>query len=187
MRRPQRLIAATVLAAMTLALAGCSNGNFDPTDMMDWFDTKKKLPGDRKPVFPEGVPGVEQGVPKELYKGAQRQQDQPPVADVAPPPPEPPKSRRAAAAKSDAHASVARESEPFPTPVDDPNAVPKMKKPKRTRITAPPPDAEPAAEQAPAAQPQQAAPRQAAPAPAQQQSSAPSAFPAPLPSGSFGR
>jgi len=54
-----------------------------------------------------------------------------------------------------------------------------MKKPKRTRITAPPPDAEP--EQA---QPQQAQPRQAPP-PAQQQSSSP--FPAPLPSGGFAR
>lgn len=185
MRRPQRLIAATVLAAIALALAGCSSGNFDPTDLMDWLDTKKKLPGERKPVFPEGVPGVEQGVPKELYKGAQQQQqDQPPVADVAPSPEPKSKSRRAAA-KSDAQASAPREAEPFPQPVDD-GAAPKMKKPKRTRITAPPPDAEPAAEQAPAAQ--QAQPRQqAAPPPAPQQSSAPSAFPAPLPSGSFGR
>jgi hypothetical protein len=182
MRRPQRLIAATVLAAIALALAGCSNGNFDPTDMMDWFDTKKKIPGERKPVFPEGVPGVEQGVPKDLYKGAQHQQDQAPVADVAPPPAPEPKSRRAAS-KSDARASAPRDAEPFPTPVDDPNAAPpKMKKPKRTRITAPPPDAEPA-EQAP---PQQAQPRQAAPQPpAQQQSSSP--FPAPLPSGGFAR
>jgi hypothetical protein len=179
MRRSQRLIAATILASISIALAGCSSGNFDPTDLMDWFDTKKKLPGERKPVFPEGVPGVEQGVPKDLYKGAQQQpQDQPPVADVASPPE--PKSRRSAA-KSDARASAPREAEPFPTPVDDPNA-PKMKKPKRTRITAPPPDAEPAA-QAPA-QPQQAQPRQAPP-PAQQQSSSP--FPAPLPSGGFAR
>lgn len=178
MRRPQRLIAATVLASIALALAGCSGGNFDPTDMMDWFDTKKKLPGERKPVFPEGVPGVEQGVPKDLYKGAQQQQDQPPVAEVAPPPE--PKSRRAAS-KSDARASAPREAEPFPQPIDDPNAAaPKMKKPKRTRITAPPPDAEPAEQ----AQPQQAQPRQAAPPP-QQQSSSP--FPAPLPSGGFAR
>lgn len=182
MRRPQRLIAATVLASIALALAGCSSGSFDPTDMMDWFDTKKKLPGERKPVFPEGVPGVEQGVPKDLYKGAQQQQDQPPVADVAPPPAPEPKSRRAAS-KSDARASAQREAEPFPQPVDDPNAAaPKMKKPKRTRITAPPPDAEPDQ-----AQPQQAQPRQAAPPPAQQQSSSPSSFPAPLPSGGFAR
>ena len=72
MRRSQRLIAATVLVALSGALAGCCGGmsNFDPTDMLDFLDTKKKLPGERKPVFPEGVPGLEQGVPKDLYKGA---------------------------------------------------------------------------------------------------------------------
>ena len=42
--------------------------------MLDLLDTKKKLPGERKPVFPEGVPGLEQGVPKDLYKGARQQQ-----------------------------------------------------------------------------------------------------------------
>src|ERR1044072_9994008 len=76
MRRPQRLIAATVLIALSGALAGCgSMGNFDPSDLLDFLDTKKKLPGDRKPVFPEGVPGLEQGVPKDLYTGAQQQPD----------------------------------------------------------------------------------------------------------------
>src|SRR3954468_19257360 len=78
MRRPQRLIAATVLVALSGALAGCgSMGNFDPSDLLDFLDTKKKLPGERKPVFPDGVPGLEQGVPKNLYKGsAQEQIDQ---------------------------------------------------------------------------------------------------------------
>ena len=33
------------------------------------FDTKKKLPGERKPVFPDGVPGVTSGVPPEMMKG----------------------------------------------------------------------------------------------------------------------
>ena len=91
MRLPQRLIAATVLIAISGALAGCSSGfgsNFDPTDLLDWLDTKKKLPGKREPVFPDGVPGLEQGVPKDLYKGAQQQQqDVPPVAEQPPPPP----------------------------------------------------------------------------------------------------
>src|SRR6201994_1036280 len=91
MRLSQRLIAATVLVALSGALAGCGGGglsSFDPTDLLDFLDTKKKLPGDRKPVFPEGVPGLEQGVPKEMYKGAQQQPDpnaQP--ATAAPPPP----------------------------------------------------------------------------------------------------
>ena len=58
MRRSQRLIAAAVLIALCGALAGCSSSlsNWDPSDMFDWLDTKKKLPGDRKPVFPQGVP-----------------------------------------------------------------------------------------------------------------------------------
>src|SRR3954463_12857652 len=103
MRRSQRLIAATVLVALSGALGGCSGGlsNFDPTDLLDFLDTKKKLPGDRKPVFPDGVPGLEQGVPKDLYKGAQ-QTDQRQNADAAPgamapaapPPPEEPKSKQ---------------------------------------------------------------------------------------------
>ena len=68
MRRSQRLIAATVLIALSSALAGCSSVyNWDPTDLLDFLDTKKKLPGERKPVFPEGVPGLEQGVPCLLY------------------------------------------------------------------------------------------------------------------------
>jgi hypothetical protein len=72
MRLSQRLIAAAVLASLSAVLAGCSDGlgNWDPTDMLDWLDTKKKLPGDRKPVFPDGVPGLELGVPMELYKGS---------------------------------------------------------------------------------------------------------------------
>ncbi|HEX3535635.1 MAG TPA: hypothetical protein VHU15_02605, partial [Stellaceae bacterium] len=76
MRRSQRLIAAAVLISLSAVLAGCSSGlsNFDPSDLLDWLDTKKKLLGDRKPVFPDGVPGLEQGVPKELYKGNAEQQ-----------------------------------------------------------------------------------------------------------------
>src|SRR3954467_10781820 len=75
MRRARRLIAGSVLIALTGVLGGCSSGlsNFDPSDLLDFLDTKKKLPGDRKPVFPDGVPGLEQGVPKELYKGSAQQ------------------------------------------------------------------------------------------------------------------
>src|SRR5258706_4834668 len=102
MRRPQRLIATAVLIALSGALAGCgSSGGFDPSALLDFLDTKKKLPGDRKPVFPDGVPGLEQGVPKDLYKGAQQQQDPNAQAAVAaaPPPQEPPPSKQAAKSK----------------------------------------------------------------------------------------
>src|SRR3954462_8831833 len=121
MRRSQRLIAATVLVALSGALGGCSGGlsNFDPTDLLDFLDTKKKLPGERKPVFPDGVPGLEQGVPKELYKGAaqpledQNAQAAAPVAPVA----EEPKPK---GAKSKAKSKQATAS---PAPTQDPNAA----------------------------------------------------------------
>src|ERR1700709_32199 len=106
MRRSQRLIAAVVLIALSGDLAGCSSSlsNFDPSDLLDFLDTKKKLPGERKPVFPDGVPGLEQGVPKDLYKGARQQQLDDPnaqAAAVAPaaPPPQEPKSRGSAKAR----------------------------------------------------------------------------------------
>src|ERR1700730_15792846 len=185
MRRLQRLIAASVLIALSGALAGCSSGmsSFDPSDLLDFLDTKKKLPGDRKPVFPEGVPGLEQGVPKDLYKGAREQQEQQNAeAAAAAPPPEAPKSKQAkskskskqpateAAAPAEQPATAA-DAEAAPEEDTTPAAppAPKPKKIARKRTTAPPPD------QANAPQAQSAA--QQAPAP----------FPAPLPSNTFQR
>src|ERR1700716_781324 len=99
MRRSQRLIAAAVVIALSGVLAGCSSSlsNFDPSDLLDFLDTKKKLPGERKPVFPDGVPGLEQGVPKELYKGSRQeqidQQNAAVAAATAVPPAEEPKPK----------------------------------------------------------------------------------------------
>lgn len=183
MRRTPRLIAAAVLIAFTGVLGGCSS--FDPSDMLDFLDTKKKLPGDRKPVFPEGVPGLEQGVPREMYKGAQQQPD-PNAAAVAAapvaPPPEPAQSSKAAKGKKSrqpATAAVAPAEAPAgevdgeaqPEAAPPTAAPPPKQKIVRKRTTAPPPD-----------QPvQQAQPTQTT----QQQSQG--AFPAPMPSGSFSR
>ena len=187
MRLSQRLIAATVLIALSTILAGCSNfgSNFDPSDLLDFLDTKKKLPGKREPVFPDGVPGLEQGVPKELYKGAQEQPDpNAQTATAAPAPPaEEPKVKKPKGKKARQPATAAPEAAQQPAAEADPNApsesegaaaaVPPPPKPKkivRKRTTAPPPDQQTA---------QPAQPAQQA-APAQQQSAAP--FPAPLPS-----
>src|SRR6185369_778442 len=68
-------LSASMLSTSTL-LAGCGSfdpSSFDPTAVFDMeiFNTKKKLPGERKAVFPEGTPGVPQGVPQELVKGYQ--------------------------------------------------------------------------------------------------------------------
>src|SRR4051794_24343603 len=102
--RSQRLIAAAVVIALSGALAGCSTGvsNWDPTDLLDFLDTKKKLPGERKPVFPGGVPGLEQGVPKDLYKSnveQRQQQDAAAAAATAAQPAEEPKPKNAAKSK----------------------------------------------------------------------------------------
>ena len=184
MRRSQRLIAASVLIALSGALAGCGGGglgNFDPSDLLDFLDTKKKLPGERKPVFPDGVPGLEQGVPKDLYKGsAQERLDQQNAQTAAAPaavPAEEPKPKQAAKSrgksKLPATASTAPAAAPDPdaAPEEDGSTAaappaPKPKKIVRRRTTAPPPDQ-------PAAQPAQ---------PAQQ-----AAFPAPMPCGTFTR
>src|SRR3954467_1962655 len=179
MRRSQRLIAATVLVALSGALGGCSGGlsTFDPSDLLDFLDTKKKLPGERKPVFPNGVPGLEQGVPKDLYKGARQQQIDDPNSQAASAPPlEPPPGSKSKSAKSKGkQAPVAVSAAPTDQPATDPNAAPEEeagtaaappapppKRIARKRTTAPPPD------------------QSVAPATSAQQSAAP--FPAPVPS-----
>jgi hypothetical protein len=188
MRRMQRLVSAAVLIALSSALTGCgSMTGWDPSDLLDFLDTKKKLPGDRKPVFPEGVPGLQQGVPKELYRGnvEQQQRDEQAAAAAAaaaaPPAAAEPKGR--AKSKGRVNVGAVRSAAPAPeaapadgeaAPAEDggATAVPAAPKGKivRRRTTAPPPD-------------QSAAP-QAAPG---QQAQPGSAFPAPVPSGTFTR
>ncbi|HLX13821.1 MAG TPA: hypothetical protein VKS24_01275 [Bradyrhizobium sp.] len=187
MRRMQRLISAFVLIALSSAVAGCSSGfnSWDPMDMLDWLDTKKKLPGERKPVFPDGVPGLEQGVPKSLYKGTSQQEiDQnnaqaAAAAAAAPPPQDSTNSKRAAKSKSK-QSTTASTDAAAPPEEDATPAAPQAPKPKkivRQRTTAPPPDQPPADGQPAAAQPAAGQPTQ--------QSAAP--FPAPLPGGTFQR
>jgi hypothetical protein len=70
---PFRFVVALLVASPLLA--ACSS-DFDPgdlTDKLDFFhlNEKKKLPGERKELFPGGVPGVTQGIPPDLVKGYQ--------------------------------------------------------------------------------------------------------------------
>jgi len=153
-----------MLVTVACVLSGCGGGganSFDPTDMLSFLDTKKPLPGTRHPVFPDGVPGVEQGVPKELYKGAQQN-------DLAATDPAVPGAQPAAAPPPAAAAAEA------PPPKEKPKK--RVHTAKRKSITAPPPDEAPAASPPPQRQ-------QPAAAPPQEQPLSP--FPAPLPSGSF--
>ena len=167
MRRSQRLIATAVVVALSGALAGCAGGmsSFDPSDLLDFLDTKKKLPGERKPVFPEGVPGLEQGVPKDLYKGSRAGADRSAERRGR-------GGRRRAACRRSRNRSAARSPRgkqpatasraPAPAAAPDPDAAPeeegstaaappppKPAKIVRRRTTAPPPDP-PAAQPAPA-------------------------------------
>src|SRR5215475_10435214 len=64
MRPLARFVLAAVVAAAGPVLSACES-----LDTFDIFDSKKKLAGERRPVFPEGVPGVASGVPPELVKG----------------------------------------------------------------------------------------------------------------------
>jgi hypothetical protein len=90
----------TILMAATLVLplGGCGSmpdaPDFDPTEWLagDWFGTKKPLPGERKELFPGGVPGVSRGVPPDLVKGNQAPsgaEDTAPVAEEPKPKPKP--------------------------------------------------------------------------------------------------
>jgi hypothetical protein len=76
-RLTRTLLLATALALPLGACASMSDFTIDPSEWLagDWFGNKKKLPGDRKPVFPEGVPGVSKGIPQDLVKGYQQQPD----------------------------------------------------------------------------------------------------------------
>jgi hypothetical protein len=105
-------------------LAGC-----DSFDTFQLFDTKKKLPGTREPVFPNGVPGVTQGIPPDLVKGYQEQPSPDPAAAAAaataekiePPKPAPkpkpkPKPRTAAAPQQ----TQPQQTQPAPQPAAQP-------------------------------------------------------------------
>jgi hypothetical protein len=95
--RRRRIVLIASLLASGIMLGGCSS--FDPTE---WFSTKKPLPGERKAMFPGGVPGVTQGVPPELVEGYHEPEPPPPPPQVAEEKPKPkakpkPKPKQAAA------------------------------------------------------------------------------------------
>jgi len=172
------LVWASLALAVALALGACTpGGQFDPTEILssDVFNTKKKLTGDREPLFPGGVPGAETGVPPDLMKGYQPPPEQADAAETAPPP-----APKAAAEpvkpkpKPKPKPAVARAPTPSPAaqdPIWNQGAVPA----RSAGPSAPPQQAaQPAQPNWPA--PQQSVPPQAA-------SSAQPAWPAPPPPG----
>jgi len=176
MRGVPRIVLLVGLIALAPVLAGCES--FD-TEKFDIFalNEKKKLPGERKEVFPEGVPGVAQGLPPEYQR---KKQDGAPPAVTAGGTPE----GAATLAQPDKTAAVAPVEEPKP------KAKPKRKpKPQTTARPAAQPVVQPAAQRQDSGQQQPApwpAPSQAqSPAPAQGQTMAP--WPSAPPPGTFSR
>lgn len=90
------ILTAAAAVVSGLVLAGCTS--FDPLDKLQDLDimgsSKTPLPGERRPVFPQGVPGVAQGVPPDLVKGYQPPAEAPPPVVEA----KPVKPKRTAAA-----------------------------------------------------------------------------------------
>jgi hypothetical protein len=163
----KRMVLVASLLALLPAVTGCSG--FDP-DKLDVFglNEKKKLPGDRRPLFPEGVPGVTQGVPPELVKGHQ-----------APP-------EEAAAVETSAPAVAEK---PKPKPAAKPRVVRKPA-PVEPAGEAPASSAAPAASPWPDAQPPRQQSQSSSPWPSSQPAqSAPSQSPWPdaPPAGTFSR
>jgi outer membrane biosynthesis protein TonB len=76
MRPLARLGFVMVLAAAAALVSGCDTLE----NVGSLLDNKTKLAGERKPVFPEGVPGVTPGVPPEMVKGYRE-----PVVETPPP------------------------------------------------------------------------------------------------------
>jgi hypothetical protein len=177
MRTLHRTILLTVLATFVPALAACSGG-FDP-DKLDVFglNEKKKLPGERKELFPGGVPGVTQGIPPEYMKGNQ------PPADAAQLPPSAEQGKEAAAAEPDKKTAAAAPDEPKPKPKRAPKPrtasqpTPATVSPTQQQQSAPWPDQQPAQPQA----------QSAWPAPAQGQTNAAAPWPSSPQPGTFSR
>ena len=109
MRRIQRIVLLAGLVALAPVLAGCENFDMDKFDVFG-LNQKKKLPGDRRPVFPEGVPGVTQGIPPEFIK-----RDQPPP-DIAQAPRGGQDDQADEADPANKTAAVAPAEEPKPKP-----------------------------------------------------------------------
>jgi len=83
--RGRTVLVVVALLALAPVVSGCESFDMDKLDVFN-LSAQKKLPGERKALFPEGVPGATQGIPPDLVKGYK-----PPEVAEAPPEPEKPK------------------------------------------------------------------------------------------------
>ncbi len=200
MRRFHRTVMLVALLALAPVLTACENFDPDKLDVLG-LNKKKPLPGERKPLFPDGVPGVTQGIPPEYMKG--HTEDQPGAAiNVATPPPTESGNAPAAGepAKQTAAAQSAAEQKPKPKAKPKPKPKPRQAARKPTQVTVQPSSkgqssaqgqATPAAQQpapAPWPEPAQQQPQQAqSPWPAPAQDNTPAPWPSAPPPGTFSK
>jgi hypothetical protein len=178
-----RIVLLAALLAITPVLAGCENFDMDSLDVFG-INKKKKLPGERKELFPEGVPGVTQGIPPEYLKGNQPPPEtaQTPVAEPAGNAAATPDDRKAGPGSKTAAVAPAEEPKPKPKRKRKPRTV---SNPASTQITVQPTAKGQSGDQqlepwpnTPPAQPQQ---------PASGQSTSTAPWPSSPPPGSFSR
>jgi len=113
------LVRAASAFAVTLLLAACTqSGQFDPTEILasDVLNTKKKIQGEREPLFPSGVPGAETGVPPDLVKGYQAPQQAAPETTESVPKPAAAAAEAKAKQKPKPRPKVARAPATAPAP-----------------------------------------------------------------------
>jgi hypothetical protein len=79
MRPLPRIVLMAALVVLAPVLAGCEDIDIDKFDVFG-LNKKKPLPGERRDVFPGGVPGVTQGIPPEYLKSNVEKQQ---AADAA--------------------------------------------------------------------------------------------------------
>ena len=164
MRAIHRAVLLTGLAVAAPTLTACSNFDLDKLDVFG-LNEKKKLPGERKDLFPGGVPGVTQGIPPEYMRGNQ---------------PTPETAQSLAPEQNKEAAAAEQESKP------EPEQKPKRAAKPRTASSPPPqasaqPSPWPQQDQQPAQQSTQA------PWPAPAQTNTPSPWPSSPQPGTFSR
>lgn len=147
MRPLHRFVLLAALVGFVPVLTACTDFDLDKLDVFG-LNEKKKLPGERKELFPGGVPGVTQGIPPEYMKGNQ------PAADALQSPAAGQENPASAAAEPEKKTAAA-------APEPEPKPKPKRKPKPQTASQAPVQSTPQNAQQQPAPWPQQQPPQQA--------------------------
>jgi hypothetical protein len=172
MRVCARLALVSLVVTAGFGLAACDSIDRMSDTMYGLFDTKRRLPGERKPVFPEGVPGVTQGVPPEYLPASKQPEEE--TNEPAVQQRESSAERKTADTPPEKKAQPARK--PRPRTADVPKKQVESAKPAKAAPAKPAP-AKPAQSQAP--WPQQQQTQSQAPWPQQQQTRSQAAWPQP--------